>query len=488
MEISPISSLDLYKSMHHEMYPDNTVLTYSNLTARKSIIPNVDYCIFFGLQYFIKDFLLDKFNTEFFFKDKSKVINAHKRLISHSLSQDYDCKHLSELWDLGYLPIEIKALPEGDIIPIGVPCLTIFNTHPKFFWLTNYLETVLSTYIWHPITVATITRYMRTILNRYARETNPEAIDFTKFQLCNFSMRGCSGLESGAVVDGAHLTGSYSSDTVPGIIFVEKYYNANLDKEIISKSAIASEHAPTCVSALDTSEFDFYERMIDKFPNGILSLVSDSFSLWEVITNYLPRLKEKIMKRNGTLTIRPDSGNPVDIICGNIDGKTEEEKKGVIQLLYEVIGGTVSSTGYKVLDPHIFCLQGDGINLERLQQILECLKRKSFASTNLCFGTGSYNFVRRTRDDLGQAIKMVYSEKSDKQINVFKDPITDSDKFKKSACGLLQVKKEHGKYVLYDQVDWTHEQDSELKTVFKNGQLLCETSLSEIRSRVESSL
>jgi nicotinamide phosphoribosyltransferase len=272
------------------------------------------------------------------------------------------------------------------------------------------------------------------------------------------------------------------TDTIPAINALEQYYNANAEVELIGGSVAATEHSVMCSGSKD-GELETFKRLVTEvYPTGIVSIVSDTWDLWKVCTEYLPALKETIMNRNGKVVIRPDSGDPVKIICGDAEGKTEAERKGVVELLWDVFGGTITDKGFKLLDPHIGAIYGDSINIERATLICEGLKEKGFA-TQVVFGIGSYTYQYNTRDTFGTAMKATYVVIDGEGREIFKNPVTD-DGTKKSATGLLQVKKVNGSYVLTDKVSWEEEQQSELKTVFKDGKLVKEFTLAEIRKQL----
>lgn len=484
MNINPFLLTDYYKVGHIFQYPDKTQLVYSNLTPRKSRLKDIDEMVFFGLQYFIKEYLVSYFNDNFFEQPKEKVIAEYKRRITTSLGAGLPgYQHLEALHDLGYLPIEIKALPEGSRVPMRVPCLTIVNTLPEFYWLTNFLETLLSAVIWQPCTSATIAYEYRKLLDRYAKETGVDKA-FVQWQGHDFSFRGMSSLETAITSGMAHLLSFTGTDTIPAIDALEKYYGANADTELIGGSVAATEHSVMCSGSKD-GELETFKRLITEiYPSGIVSIVSDTWDLWKVCTEYLPALKKTILARDGKVVIRPDSGDPVKIICGNAGGTTEAERKGVVELLWDVFGGTITPEGYKMLDGHIGAIYGDSINIERATAICEGLKAKGFAS-QVVFGIGSFTYQYNTRDTFGTAMKATYVVIDGEGREIFKNPVTD-DGTKRSATGLLQVKKENGIYVLHDQVNREQEKDSELTTVFIDGKLVKEYSLSEIRNQLHT--
>ena len=489
MKISPILLKDGYKVGHKFQYPDNTTLVYSNFTARKSRVEGSDAIIFFGLQYFIKAYLMEQFDVEFFQKPKAQVVETYKRRMENYLGKDcITYNHIAELHDLGYLPLEIKAITEGSLVPMRVPVLTIKNTKPDFFWLTNMLETLMSTIIWKPCTSATTAfRYLKTF-TYYARETVGDDTSFIAWQGHDFSFRGMSGIEDAAMSAAGHLLSFSGTDTIPAIDLLEQYYNADCEKELVGASVAATEHSVMCMGMQD-DEIATFERLISKvYPKGIVSIVSDTWDFWQVITQFLPILKKKIMKRDGKVVIRPDSGDPVKIIVGDPNAtEGSPEFKGAIECLWEIFGGTTTEKGYKLLDSHIGLIYGDSITPARQTAILEGLKRKGFASYNVVLGIGSYTYEYVTRDTYGFAMKATYGEVNGIGRDIFKDPKTD-DGTKKSAKGLMAVHRNPstGVLELKDQCTWAEEAEGELTTVFKDGKLVVDLSLAEIRANVKA--
>ena len=483
--MNPLLYTDGYKVDHRRQYPEGTTLVYSNWTPRKSRIEGVEEVVFFGLQYFIKKYMIEDFNTNFFNQPKDEICKRYSRRINNYLGPNQvGIEHIEALHDLGYLPMVIKALPEGSQVPMRVPMVTMYNTKPEFFWLTNYFETILSTTLWMPCNSATIAKEYRNILDNYAQETSsiPEFVDW---QGHDFSMRGMAGLEAALMSAAGHLLSFTGTDTIPSIDFLEDYYNANSDNELVGGSVAATEHSVMCMGT-NLGEQETFKRLITEvYPNGIVSIVSDTWDLWKVLTEYLPNLKNEVLSRDGKVVIRPDSGDPVDIICGNPNGNSTEEKKGVIELLWDIFGGTINDKGYKELDSHIGAIYGDSITLDRAAQICERLKKKGFASTNVVLGIGSFTYQYNTRDTFGFAMKATYGEVNGEGREIYKDPITD-DGTKKSAKGLIKIEKQNGSYQLIDQVSWKEEQQGELKEIFRDGKLIVDDTLAEIRKRVKA--
>jgi len=297
---------DFYKVGHREQYPENTEKIYSTWTPRTSRIKGIDKVVSFGFQAFIKEYLINYFNEKFFNRNLDDVVNEYQRVIKYTLSvQNPNASHIISLHKLGYLPLQIKAVKEGTLIPIRIPMLTVENTKSEFFWLTNYIETLMSCYLWQPSTSATLAREYRKILNEYAEKTGGD-MSFVQFQGHDFSMRGMGSLESAKSSGAGHLLSFTGTDTIPAILYLEEFYNANIENELVGTSIPALEHSVVC-SGGSNDEFSTLKRMLTEvYPNGMFSYVSDSWDLWHVLTNYLPKLKNIIMNRDGKLVVRPD--------------------------------------------------------------------------------------------------------------------------------------------------------------------------------------
>lgn len=598
---------DGYKLSHHNMYPDNTSLVFSNFTPRgDKYAPK--QCqgkgvVVFGPQMSLQNIHEDFENNFFLTKDremfemqkkqggflkalsivelntlKDSVIKPIKVMLDSYLNTDYDMTHFEELWDIGYLPIEVRALEEGTICPIRVPMLTVHNTLDEFFWLPNFLESIISNTLWKSITSATIARAYKKIIDSWAMKTTG-SIEGTEWQGHDFSMRGLDSVYATQSSGLGHLTSFFGTDSLPTLWAAKHYYD---ETGFVAGSVPATEHSVMCAGSKE-SEIETFRRLLELYPTGILSIVSDTWDLWKVCTDYMTQLKEEILDRDGKIVIRPDSGDPVDIICGtgnkyrelkyfpegevlpeyfedylldevsadtphgehgvveysqvySIKGKlymatihnicwnrydkqyyfidmyekakitVEEiehkpEHKGVVELLWDVFGGTVNEQGFKVLDPHIGVIYGDSITLDRCEEICERLAAKGFASSNVVFGIGSYTYQFNTRDTFGFAMKATYIEKeeifyaSPESVEpgirtvcqeIFKDPITD-DGLKKSAKGLLKVVQGEEGLELVDQITWSqfNEDDNLLKIIYENGEFPNRTTLTEIRNKLK---
>lgn len=543
--------LDFYKLSHREQYPKGTETIYSTWTARSSkFLDNIPFSVHYGLSHFIQKFLIKEWNETFFNRPKQEVINEYKRFIKHTLNpKQIYTKHLEELHDFGYLPIRIKAVKEGSLVPIRVPSVTIENTNKKFFWLTNYLETLFSCENWNASTSATVSTKYRMIVEKYAKQTSDD-FDFVKWQCHDFSMRGMSSAESSQVSGSAHLLNFYGTDSVPSILFLENYYKANIEKELVGSSIPATEHSvSSCVCGDGKNHIEdetklLTELMTKVYPTGIFSYVSDTYSIWDVLDIIATdEMKSLIMNRNGKLVIRPDSGDPVKILCGyskeeleemikfssyetmeeaeknkyndfldngnfgyisdeNVYFKVKNDKlviitqyeiDGLVESLYNIFGGIVNSKGFKQLDSHIGTIYGDAITFGRAESICEQLKAKGFASTNVVFGVGSFSYQYNTRDTLGYAIKSTFARVNGKDINLFKDPITD-DGIKKSALGKVKVCQDKNNnitgYIDSSDESYNEYNNDALELVYENGTLFDsgKPSLNEIRHRITEQL
>lgn len=483
MNISPLVYKDFYKTGHIYQYPKGTEKVYSNFTPRESRISGINQVVVFGVQYFIKEFLIDQFDRDFFMKPQNEVVAAYQRRLDFALGKDaVTMDHIIELHSLGYLPLEIKALPEGTLCPLRVPCLTITNTDKRFFWLVNFLETLLSNTLWGMMTSATLAYEYRTILEQYGKDTSD--LDwFIDWQAHDFSMRGMFGVTAAMMSGAGHLLSFTGTDTVAAIDFLEKYYKADCSKETIGGSVPATEHSVMCMGGKETEIETFTRLLTEVYPKGIVSVVSDTWDYWKVLSEELPKMKNVILNRDGKLVIRPDSGDPIKVLCGDPNSDDPYIGKGSVEVLWDLFGGVVNSKGYKQLDSHIGLIYGDSITIARCREICRQLKAKGFATTNVVYGVGSYTYQHVTRDTFGFAVKSTYGVINGVAYDIYKAPKTDSG-VKNSAKGLLKVVQDPDsrRLVLADEVTPEEEKGGLLETVFYNGSLVKETSLTEIRA------
>lgn len=491
----PTLLCDFYKLSHREQYPKGTEVVYSTWTPRSNKYHrSADKVVVYGIQGFIKQYLINYFNEHFFSRPIEVVLAEYSRVVKYALGvSEPATDHIKLLHELGYLPIAIKAIPEGLSVPIKVPMMTIYNTDCRFPWVTNFLETLISAELWMPCTSATIAKEYKDLLLKYAEQTTGVVNHpFVPFQGHDFSMRGMSSVGAAAASGSGHLLSFVGTDTIPAIMYHEQYYNANIENELVGTSIPATEHSVMCAGGDGDGEFATYKRLITEvYPAGFVSIVSDTWDLWECLEHIIKPLKDEIMARDGKVVIRPDSGNPADIICGLmkphslvIDPRSPQSK-GLIEILWDIFGGTVNAAGYRELDPHIGAIYGDSITLERCEDICKRLEAKGFASTNMVYGIGSYTYQYNTRDTFGFALKSTAVVIDGVQKNIYKNPATD-DGTKKSNTGVVAVLKdsESGEYVCVDGLTFTHDLHDEMRTVFYNGILEVDDTLSAIRERI----
>lgn len=513
-----INYTDGYKLGHHRMYPEGTEMVYSNWTPRgNKYFPEAsEGSVVFGIQYLIKEYLIKQFNENFFKIPKEQAVQTFYHRVNNFVGiESVGIKHIEALYDLGYLPIRIKALPEGSICPLRVPMMTITNTKPEFFWLTNYLETIISCTLWMPCTSATSARlYKKELMNHANKTAFPEDVNLG-FCCHDFSMRGMAGLEAAVISGMAHMTSFVGSETIPAIAALEEYYNADSGKELIAATVPATEHSVMCAGG-ENDELETFRRLIcNLYPAGIVSIVSDTWDFWNVIENFLPKLKKEIMARDGRVVIRPDSGDPVDIICGLRtnpafhtrikEGKyyccynpfsddapyvevSEGQYYGAYYMLGKIFGWNTTVKDYRYPSTKVGLLYGDSITLERQKQIYLRLEAAQMAACNLVLGVGSYTYQFKSRDSLGFAIKATACKVDGKLKEIFKHPKTD-DGTKNSLKGLIRVdKNENGQYFATDCVSEEEEKQGELETVFEDGNLLIDWTLQEVRDNINKTL
>lgn len=555
MKLRASSATDAYKLGHRAMMRRGTSFLSSNFTPRSLRLfkgsPLFDgKMVVFGGQGFASEFLLETFNESFFNLPKEVAVSRYERRCRNMMGEGViPSDGFALLHDLGYLPLIVRALPEGSRVNMKVPTMVLNNTHPDFGWLVNYIEPTLSNSNWKTSLNATIAYEYRRVFEHFAKLTGV-SLEGVQWQGHDFSSRGMSGPEDAARSGAAHLLSFTGSDTVSAIDYLEDYYHANSDEELIAGSVPATEHSISSSNILfhvrrikaerpgltdqqylELGEIAFLLDYITRIvPNGFASYVADTYDYWGLLYILsIPEVKAAIMARDGRLVVRPDSGNPIHIICGyklhpvhfegyaeylqylndfgtisvdqyeavkvgykyyNITSTVElseelpeHEVKGSIEVLWEIFGGTTTELGFKVLDTHIGLIYGDSITLERQWEILTRLMEKGFASSNVVLGIGSYTYNYSTRDTFGSAVKATATVIDGEFLELFKDPKT-GDALKKSAKGLLRVEKEGDDFVLYDQQQLSDIDNlGAMEILFHNG-VVSETSLSEIRQRL----
>ncbi len=529
---------DAYKLDHRRQYPEGTTRVLSNFTNRGTRIPRMTHVVNFGLQAFLQTWVTDAW-APFWAAEEDTVADLYEEFTTSVLGpNEIGSDHIRALHRLGYLPLQFRSLPEGALVPLRVPSFTVENTHDDFAWLVNYIETAMSASIWHPSTSATSALYLRELLDQWALLTTGSTVG-VQWQGHDFSFRGMEGVAAAAASGAGHLLSFTGSDNLNVVNFVNVNYPG--ENGLILGSVAATEHSVMCAGASlaprdafgNIDEIDTYRRLLKLYPSGIVSAVSDTYDLWAVVTNVLPRLKDEILARDGKLVIRPDSGNPVDILTGTVSahvGVQREEDymgnysrlstyeeiaedrafelkdpagKGLIELLWDIFGGTINEQGYKVLDPHIGGIYGDSITFDRADEISKRLAAKGFASTNVVYGVGSYTYQYVTRDTFQSAVKATWVEINGIGYPIFKDPATDPNKMKKSAKGRIAVVWDtaHGTsssdYYLVDDSALDENPDEEyvgsklegtdkdhLQTVWQDGKFLHRWSFEQVRENL----
>lgn len=479
---------DAYKLDHRRQYPEGTTNVYSNFTARGSRDPDITRTVHFGLQAFLKDILMEA-SEKFFAASEDEVAEAWTKRVTEVLGENaVGSDQVRALHRKGFWPLRFCGLAEGTLVPLRVPGFTVENTDPEFFWLTNFIETAVSCSVWKASTNATIAHRFRKLLDNAAALTS-DAPEFVDWQAHDFSFRGLSSVDTAMASGAAHLLSFTGTDTLAALGWINHFYPG--DNGFVGGSVPATEHSVMSAGIADTSERDTYKRLITEvYPTGIASVVSDTKDFWAVLTEILPSLHDEIMGRDGKLVIRPDSGDPADIICGTVAvplGTLDEhdvvtpEMKGAIELLWDEFGGTVNSKGYKELDSHIGLIYGDSITYERALDIISRLEAKGFASTNVVFGVGSFTYQFNTRDNFSYAMKATSSVKDGNLRELFKDPATDSGT-KKSARGRLAVfRDENDELYLVEKATPEQEAKSLLVPVWEDGKFIRTQSFAEVR-------
>ena len=479
-QTNPMLLIDFYKAVHAEMLPKGITKSVSYFTPRMGRVKRWNEVAMFGLQGFIKEYLVDYFNEYFFFEYRNKAIGTYKTVMDATLGEGtYGLQKIEDLYDLGYLPIEIKALPEGTLVPMHVPMFSIENTHKDFAWLPQALESLISAEMWHPMIAATVGHTYRQIVNKFYEMTCDDDIPKSK-ALGAFDFRGEECLQSAVKAGAGWCLSFLNTATVPTIPYLERNYNCDCTKEPVAFGSPSTEHAVMCSNyAIDGDEETLIKRLLTEiYPNTSFSAVLDSYDYWNVVENILPKLKNEIMNHNGCFLVRGDSGDCVDVVTRTVFK------------LWEEFGGTTNSKGYKVLDTHVKAIYGDSITVQRCEQIYDILEKNGFAASNVALGGGSFSFqcieengVLKpfTRDTFSSCIKATYCEIDGKPYPIFKNPKDGG--FKKSQRGLCHVYTgSDGKLTFKD--GYTSENlplNNLLETVFRDGKLVKEQSLQEIR-------
>lgn len=502
MNTNPMLLIDFYKAVHAEMLPVGMTKSVSYFTPRLSRVKMWDKVVMFGLQGFCKTYLIEYFNRWFFDRPCAEIVAEYKRIMDASLGHRvYNIEKIKKLHDLGYLPIEIFALPEGTRVPMHVPMFGITNTHEDFAWLPQSLESLISAESWHPMIAATVGATYRDIVNRYYDLTCDDDIPRAR-ALGAFDFRGEECLQSAVKAGAGWCLSFLNTATVPTIPYLEEMYNCDCTKEPVAFGSPSTEHSVMCSNrAVDGDEITFLRRLlVNIYPNTSFSVVLDSYDYDNVVDNILPELKPEIMAHNGCMLVRGDSGDCVEVVT-----------KTVFKL-WKIFGGTINSKGYKVLDPHVKAIYGDSITIQRCEEIFEILMEHGFACSNVVLGVGSFSMqcieetdevegklpngttvwvnVKLlkpfTRDTFSSCIKATYCEINGEPYPIFKNPKNGGFKKSQKGCCVVyrnsdgELKYKDG-YTFEEVVAATYEGTNLLETVFKDGKMIKEYTLQEVR-------
>lgn len=582
MKYNPLLLIDFYKATHAEQYPKGMTCIYSPGTPRMSRLKDITEVTYFGGQAFAKEYLIGYFNEFFFNRPIDEVIEEYTRILTATLGPGtYNSQKIRDLHELGYLPIAMYTIPEGCSTAIGVPQSVFVNTHHNFAWLTNTLETAYSSFIWHIQIAVEVGKRYRKIVEKYASLTCDDNVRPARL-LGDFSMRGQHCPESAMKASAGWLLSFLNTATVPAIMWLENYYNCDCTKEEVGYGAISTEHSVMCSNySVDGDEITQIKRLLTEiYPNCSFSMVSDSYDYWNLVTNLLPQCKDEILAHNGTLSIRGDSGDPVEIIAGKdiiyldateikddgydlfvddrdtqdwieeyctdielnenktlyfcynnkyyavkvycdwtnergawtdtkydyVGGYTitwspiepDAELLGTVWALDQIVGHTINSKGYKVLNPKLKAIYGDSITPQRCEEIYRRLKAQGYAINNVSLGVGSFSFMcletidedgthynPYTRDTFGYAIKATYGEDENfNPIMIQKQPKALA--WKKSPKGCIIVAPDGQSYTdghTYKEAHF-YEALNLLQPVFINGKMVNEISLAEVRQNM----
>ena len=480
------------------LHPEGIEYLYETLTPRaNSYFPYDDKMVAFGYELFVVE-LIKTWKENFFNKPWAELVTDFD-VFEHMSSPEVHRSMVSKfhkLHQLGYLPLEIRALPEGTLVPMRVPVLSIVNTEPDFYWLPGYLETTLLANTFVTSSVASVARQFRKIGQRYA-DLTAESNAFLDFQFHDFSQRGQHGDEASVVSGLAHLTAFKGSDAIPAVAAAMDMWSETDKGELIGASVVATEHS--IMEALggqfgtDTQgQIDAWESLIDRNPNGILSVVADTYDYWEVVDVVLPALKDKILARNGKLVLRPDSLSEERVSTGERINTVGKQLSRTLDALYETFGGTINAKGYKVLNEHVGVLHGEGVTLENIETIFDEIVDAGFSTENMVFGVGAFVYsVKISRDDFAQALKASACVINGKETMIFKKPKSEAEAFKRSPKGAVSIHGESGEYFMIEQLSMDEarrDPDNKMALIYSPETEAKVTPLKVIRQRIQNEL
>ncbi len=444
---------DSYKISHYKQYPPMTSTIYSYFESRGGRFENV---VFFGLQYYLKEYLSGQVVTQEGINDAALLYEKHfdNTDLFNRAGWEYILQHHG-----GRLPVRIKAVPEGSAIPVHNVMMTIENTDPECYWLTNSLETLL-VQAWYGCTVATLSREIKRVITQYLEETGDPAL--INFKLHDFGFRGVSSVESAGLGGAAHLVNFMGTDTIAALTFIQSYYNT---QNCYGYSIPAAEHS-TITSWGRENEARAYANMLTQYPEGLVACVSDSYDIYAACDRiWGQELHDAVLARKGTLVVRPDSGKPSEVVLK------------VMEILGERFGTSTNEKGFKVLHPNVRVIQGDGVDYDSIGEILSVLKEHGWSADNIAFGMGGALLQKLDRDTQKFAFKCSAAVVDGEERDVFKQPITDSGKNSKRGR-LKLVRTPEGGFV-------TLSEDTVgldiLQTVFENGVVKQEYTFDDVK-------
>lgn len=449
-----ILATDSYKFSHWLQYPKNTSYMFSYLESRGGKYPST---VFFGLQYLLKEYLSKPITVEMV-NEAKEFAQAHGEPFNYE-GWMYIATNLK-----GKLPIRIGAVAEGTVVPTNNVLMTVESTDDRCFWVVSWFETMLLQ-VWYPITVATQSYSIKKLIYSYLERTadNPDAE--INFKLHDFGYRGVSSQESAGIGGAAHLVNFMGSDTVAGVLCANRYYNTPMS----GFSIPAAEHSTMTMWGGRSGEASAMENMVDSYakPGALFACVSDSYDIYHAVdVIWGEKLRDKVINSGATLVIRPDSGDPVEVLSKLC--KSVEEK----------FGYSYNTKGYKVFN-YVRFIWGDGINEESIRRILNVMTEQGYSTTNFAFGMGGALLQQVNRDTQKFAFKCSYAIVDGQGVEVFKDPVTDSGK--RSKRGKVDLFYKLGKFVTESN---TSDIGSLLHTVYENGEVKKEYSFDEVRKNV----
>ena len=482
---------DTYKTCHDRMYPNSLNTLVSYWVPRKSMFQNEENqkMVFFGLQAFIQEYLVEYFDKNFFKVPLEDVLATYRKYLNIQLGEgNYDIDKIVNLHNLGYLPLRIDAIPEGSKVNMGIPCIRVTNTNKNFAWLVQWIECILQSELWKTCNHATIGNMYYKIA-KYWYEKNVDSNIDPRMAFADFGMRGMSCMNEATRCSAAWLLSANKTSSIPALPYIDKYYDADCSFNHIGIGAVSTEHSVMGANyALDGDERTFVKRLLTElYPNSSFSMVSDTYDYWNMVNNIIPSLKDEVLAHNGKLLVRPDSGDQYETVINTVLS------------LWDTFGGDLNTKGYKVLNPHIGVILGDGCTQNVVKKIYKELDRLGFAANNVIFGVGAFCFtaifegdkmIVNTRDTWGVAMKATYGQFGDKELMIYKDPKTDTDNLKKSHKGLIFVERDGDNFkatdgFLYDTYyDYMQTHESAMRAVFIEGKMVNRESFTTIRERL----